>query len=1701
MRFTSRRDKATVCMAVFFALFFLVTHANAQSLYSLPQIADGKWDTGSYRTTFLLFNNTSSQVTATLDLSDDDGNPLALGIDGITNSHFAVSLPPGASKALQTDGLGSLATGAAKIVATGPIGVSAIFSLFDGDGNFTTETGIGNAEPLTSFVLPVDTIGLFNTGIALFNANSSIVKVTMTLRDTAGRTVGLPTERTLSPGGHLARFVYGSDQLFPSVSKLQGTLLVESTAPISSAVLRENDAPLSFTSFPVVSTSSSLLTRILPQVANGVFSTGSYKNSFLIFNTSSVPANVLMTLSDNFGNPLSLTIPDRGTGSSFTFSNLAPGASLFLQTDGKGDLVTGAAVITSDVPVGASAVFTLLDSEGLFQTETGVGDSAILKSMTLPVDIVGTFDTGVAFWCASQSDAEMTFRLLDETGASVGSSVSRTLPANGHLAIFVSELFPGTSNFQGSVAITSNVGVAAESLRQNVTPLSFTTLPVVSGIGTNDLVPVAAFSFSPGSPTTGTSIQFTDASTLSPTTWSWFFGDGGTSSLQNPNHAYSSSGTYSVTLKATNQWGTNILTKSVTVRTAGGALAATFSGVATGQSWAFTDTSTGSPITWAWNFGDGQTSSIQNPIHTYDTAGTYTVSLTAFNKSGSSTTNLVITVKASAPVAAFNATRATSAKTISFIDASTGQPTSWAWNFGDGGTSSSQDVVHTYAAAGAYTVSLTARNAIGSTQISRTIYISPLSNLLETQLPKSIYWMGDHHGEGGNDPAHPTDELPIHPVQIRSINVATTTTTNQQFCEFLNSAFSQGSIEVRSNAVYAKGGQNIYAYLYNYQYQSGRFSTAYSIGFDGVSVFSVKDSRANHPVVGITRYGAAAYCNWLSIQAGLNPTYNMTTLICDFSQNGYRLPTEAEWEYAARGGNGDLYYNYPWGDDEDTLRANWPSSGNPYQMKDTSTYPWTTPVGFYNGRVRLKSEFYWPGSALSYQTHNSANNFGLFDVAGNVWQFVYDWYAASYYQACYSAHSTNGNSTVDPTGPATGQAMSDGNPYRGMRGGSWYNGLTTTTGINTGHARVSNRCPAADEFFAVPQFAHSSNVGIRVVRNNDDIISSGANFSFTPTPATAGSVVAFTDSSTNSPTAWSWNFGDGKGTSWQRNPKYIYATAGTYTITLKSTDVSDVSSTVTKSITVNTVAATLTAGFNYSLNGRTATFTNTSTGSPTGYVWDFGDGATSTSQNPVHTYTADDVYTARLVVTGASGTSTFTQSVIINASVSSRTVGLMKNTSKAFDGYTLFAPKQNKMTYLINNEGRVVNKWTSVYSPGQSVYLLENGHLLHTCMMQGGSIGTGGGEGGRVEEFDWDGNLIWYYNLNSDTQRQHHDVKMLPNGNIVMLVVEKRTYAEAVAAGFDMSKFQPDVATYQMVLPDSVIEIKPDYTKGSGGTVVWEWHIWDHLIQDFDPTKANYGVVANHPELMDCTGGAMFWNHANSIDYNPEFDQIAISVRGQSEVWIIDHSTTTSEAAAHTGGKRGKGGDLLYRWGNPSNYGVSAARATQKYFQQHDTEWVKSDCPGAGNITCFDNGLGRSSANASSVEEFTPPVDADGNYTSVAQGSAYLPVDYTWTYWGDTANPMYSQNISGAQRLPNGNTIICSGGTGDLREVTYSGEIAWKYINPVQATGLIIQGSAPTVDPTHPTETMNSVFRVYKYPVDYPAFSGKTLPPGDYIVQ
>ena len=435
-------------------------------------------------------------------------------------------------------------------------------------------------------------------------------------------------------------------------------------------------------------------------------------------------------------------------------------------------------------------------------------------------------------------------------------------------------------------------------------------------------------------------------------------------------------------------------------------------------------------------------------------------------------------------------------------------------------------------------------------------------------------------------------------------------------------------------------------------------------------------------------------------------------------------------------------------------------------------------------------------------------------------------------------------------------------------------------------------------------------------------------------------------------------------------------------------------------------------------------------------------------------------------------------------SAQTQTVGLFLNDAQAFRGYTLFAPLRSNTTYLIDNDGKLVRSWQSSYQPGNAVYLLENGHLLRTGNARNPTF-TSGGAGGRVQEFDWNGALLWDFEYSSNQYLQHHDVEPLPNGNVLLIAWELKSSSEAIAAGRN-----PALVSTRGLWPDKIIEVKPQGTNGS--EIVWEWHAWDHLIQDFDATKPHYGVVAEHPELIDLnfsSNNQPDWQHINAVDYNPQLDQIMLSVHNNfNEIWIIDHSTTTAEAASHSGGKYGKGGDLLYRWGNPRAYRAGMT-ADQKLSGQHDAQWIEAGSPGAGNILIFNNGTTR---RYSSVDEIVPPVEASGNYTR-ASGAAFGPSAAAWSYVAPTPTNFYAMNISGAQRLPNGNTLICDGPHGNFFEVTAAKDMVWQYINPVVASGPMTQGDPI---PSGQQGQENTVFRSPRYAPDYAGLAGKDLTPG-----
>lgn len=436
--------------------------------------------------------------------------------------------------------------------------------------------------------------------------------------------------------------------------------------------------------------------------------------------------------------------------------------------------------------------------------------------------------------------------------------------------------------------------------------------------------------------------------------------------------------------------------------------------------------------------------------------------------------------------------------------------------------------------------------------------------------------------------------------------------------------------------------------------------------------------------------------------------------------------------------------------------------------------------------------------------------------------------------------------------------------------------------------------------------------------------------------------------------------------------------------------------------------------------------------------------------------------------------------LLIPAMACGQTVGLRLHRFGTMEkGYILFAPLNNHTTYLVDRCGKKAHEWVSRFQPGLSAYFLPDGTLLRTgADTENATYNNTGGFGGYIEKLDWDGTVLWQCKISDSFQCAHHDICPMPNGDILLVAWERKSDTVAKAYGRKSSLMS------SMLWSEKVMQIRPKGT--SGYDVIWEWHVWDHLVQDNDKNAPNYAMVNEHPELININytlnnQAASDWLHMNGISYNEKLDQIMLSAHNFSEIWIIDHSTTSAQAAAHRGGRQNKGGDLLYRWGNPAAYNRGSS-LDQKLFEQHDATWIPDGLRYAGKIMVFNNGLGRP-GNYSSIDIISPPVTNTGSYKF---DLPYLPKTQAWIY-KDTAN-FFSPLISGVQMLPNGNMLICSGIPGDFFEIDSMKNKVWEYRNPVSNKGPVMQG-----------RTGGSVFRCAFIPKGFSGFDGKILIAGNPI--
>lgn len=440
------------------------------------------------------------------------------------------------------------------------------------------------------------------------------------------------------------------------------------------------------------------------------------------------------------------------------------------------------------------------------------------------------------------------------------------------------------------------------------------------------------------------------------------------------------------------------------------------------------------------------------------------------------------------------------------------------------------------------------------------------------------------------------------------------------------------------------------------------------------------------------------------------------------------------------------------------------------------------------------------------------------------------------------------------------------------------------------------------------------------------------------------------------------------------------------------------------------------------------------------------------------------------------------------------TVGTLQMTAGLQEGYILFSPSGSTSTYLIDRCGRVMNQWEADARPGLSTYFMENGDLLRTHKMLSGTF-IAGGIGGGIDRFNWDGELIWSDTIANDTLHLHHDIEPLPNGNVLAIAWEKITSEEAIARGRNPD-FTPD-----FIWVTRLLELHPIYPSGS--EVVWSWSPWDHLIQDTDPELPNFGNPSDYPHRFDVNhaastffsgpglgqNAASDWLHVNSVDYHAQRDEIILSSRNWNEIWIIDHSTSEEEAASSAGGNSGKGGQILWRWGNPEAYSRGDS-SDQVFFGQHDAQFILHGTS-TPQVAVFNNGLYSPDGNFSFVHRLNLPLDASGGYIEPEWGEAFLPIAPAWTHPPEPDSTIFSRNISGYHPYAPDHNLICIGSQGRFLDVSDSHEILWEYTSPINGFDEPVeQGVIPFG---------NDVFRSTWIPYNHPGFSGLELIPGNPI--
>lgn len=396
-------------------------------------------------------------------------------------------------------------------------------------------------------------------------------------------------------------------------------------------------------------------------------------------------------------------------------------------------------------------------------------------------------------------------------------------------------------------------------------------------------------------------------------------------------------------------------------------------------------------------------------------------------------------------------------------------------------------------------------------------------------------------------------------------------------------------------------------------------------------------------------------------------------------------------------------------------------------------------------------------------------------------------------------------------------------------------------------------------------------------------------------------------------------------------------------------------------------------------------------------------------------------------------------------------------------------------TRLIDSTGENLFTWSNSLTAhsGSVAYLREDGLLLRSGQ-RGAAIGLLPGSYSTVQLVNPEGEVVWEYSLQEPSEiTLHHDFKPIGDGNILVTVWEFLNTAEMQALGWQQPPGESGVWM------EGLMEIEPNLEDGSS-EIVWEWYLSDHLVQDADADEANFGVVADSPGLLDINFNAGIrtgdYFHISGIDYNPERDEIVVCPNAIDELWVIDHSTTTAEAATSTGGNRGRGGDIIYRWGNPVVYQFGGGDGTQFLSGAHDPRWFFCPEENEWRLTVHNNDRVDSDPGDtdSQVLELELPLDELGNYL-LEDDSAYAPAAPEVLYEIDPSPgaPFTFRNriMGGAQVLGNGNILITLALNAELAEIDPAGNVVWE---------TVISGGG-------------FVFKAQNYPISFPGLPSTLL--------